>query len=177
MVLGGVDTFAQSQYLFKNPVINSMTDFVPAGLAVQQPLVLVVRKDLPVNNLKEFVDYVKVNQAKMTFGSAGVGAAPHLACYMVTAAIGATAVTHVPYRSSAPALQDLIAGTIDYYCPVSVAAMPLIANKSAKVLAVLTASHRRCSRSCRPRPSRGSTWWTADTGWDCSCPRVRRRAW
>ena len=74
----------------------------------------------------------------MTFGSAGVGAAPHLACYMVTAAIGATAVTHVPYRSSAPALQDLIAGTIDYYCPVSVAAMPLIANKSAKVLAVLT---------------------------------------
>jgi tripartite-type tricarboxylate transporter receptor subunit TctC len=138
VVLGGVDTFAQSQYLFKNPVINSMTDFVPAGLAVEQPLVLVVRKDLPVNNLREFVDHVKANQAKMTFGSAGVGAAPHLACYMVTAAIGATAVTHVPYRSSAPALQDLIAGTIDYYCPVSVAAMPLIANKSAKVLAVLT---------------------------------------
>ncbi|MBX9825191.1 MAG: tripartite tricarboxylate transporter substrate binding protein [Xanthobacteraceae bacterium] len=138
VVLGGVDTFAQSQYLFKNPVISAMTDFAPAGLAVEQPLVLVVRKDLPVNNVREFADYVKANQAKMTFGSAGVGAAPHLACTMLTAAIGATAVTHVPYRSSAPALQDLVAGTIDYYCPVSVAAMPLMANNSAKVLAVLT---------------------------------------
>lgn len=138
IAFGAVDTFAQSQYLFKNPVINPLTDFVPAGLAVEQSLVLVVRKDLPVNNVREFVAYVKANQAKMTFGSAGVGAGPYLACAMVTAAIGATAVTHVPYRSSAPALQDLVSGTIDYYCPISVAAMPLIAAKSAKVLAVLT---------------------------------------
>ncbi len=138
IAFGAVDTFAQSQYLFKNPIFNPVADFVAAGLAVEQPLVLVVRKDLPVNNVREFVAYVKANQAKMTFGSAGVGAAPYLACAMVTAAIGATAVTHVPYRSSAPALQDLISGTIDYYCPVSVAAMPLIANKSAKVIAVLT---------------------------------------
>jgi tripartite-type tricarboxylate transporter receptor subunit TctC len=119
-------------------VFNSQTDFAPAGLAVEQPIVLVVRKDLPVNNVREFVAYVKANQAKMTFGSAGVGAGPYLACAMVTAAIGATAVTHVPYRSSAQALQDLIAGSIDYYCPISVAAMPLIAANSAKVLAVLT---------------------------------------
>ena len=138
VVLGAVDTFAQSQYLFKNPVINPLADFVPAGLVVEQSLVLVVRKDLPVNNVREFADYVKANQGKMTFGSAGVGAGAYLACAMVTAAIGATSVTHVPYRSSAPALQDLVAGTIDYYCPISVAAMPLIAAKSAKVLAVLT---------------------------------------
>ena len=128
IAFGGADTFAQSQYLFKNPIFNSATDFVPAGLAVEQPLVLVVRKDLPVNDVREFVAYVKANQGKMTFGSAGIGAGPYLACAMVTAAIGATAVTHVPYRSSAPALQDLIAGSIDYYCPISV----------AKVLAVLT---------------------------------------
>ena len=138
VVLGAVDTFAQSQFLFKIPAFNPATDFAPAGLAVEQSLVLVARKDLPVNNVREFVAYVKANQSKMTFGSAGVGAGPYLACAMVTAAIGATAVTHVPYRSSAPALQDLVAGTIDYYCPISVAAMPLIAANSAKVLAVLT---------------------------------------
>jgi tripartite-type tricarboxylate transporter receptor subunit TctC len=81
---------------------------------------------------------VKANQAKMQFGSAGVGAAPHLACSLITSAIGATAVTHVPYRSSAPALQDMIAGNLDYYCPLAVGAIPLMESKSVKVLAILT---------------------------------------
>jgi tripartite-type tricarboxylate transporter receptor subunit TctC len=73
----------------------------------------------------------------MQFGSAGVGTSPHLVCTMMTLAIGAQ-VTHVPYRSSAPALQDMVAGTIDFYCPLAAAAIPLIAGNSAKALAVLT---------------------------------------
>jgi len=137
MVLGAVDTFAQSQSLFKTPPYNAVADFTPVALAVEQPIVLTVRNTLPVNNLKEFVAYVKENQSKMTFGSAGVGAAPHLACSQLTAAIGAT-VTHVPYRGSAPAMQDMIAGNLDYYCPLAVGAIPLIDNKQLKVLAILT---------------------------------------
>src|SRR6201996_3184864 len=137
IALGAVDTFAQSQYLFKEPVANTATDFVPVGLAVEQPLLLVVRNDLPVANLKEFAAYLKANQAKMRFGSAGVGAAPYLACYMMTAAIGATP-THVPYRSAAPALQDMIRGDIDYYCPLSISVSGMIEAKSVKPLAVLT---------------------------------------
>ena len=84
MVLGAVDTFAQSPSLFKNPPYNPVTDFTPVGLAVEQPLVLTVRKDLPVNNLKEFAAYLKANQAKMQFASAGVGSAVHLACSQIT---------------------------------------------------------------------------------------------
>lgn len=137
MVLGAVDTFAQSPSLFKKPPYNPVTDFTPVGLAVEQPLVLTVKKDLPVNNLKEFAAYLKANQAKMQFASSGVGSAVHLACSQITFAVGAT-VTHVPYRSSAPALQDLIAGHIDFYCPLAVAAIPLIQNKSLKALAILT---------------------------------------
>jgi tripartite-type tricarboxylate transporter receptor subunit TctC len=137
VVLGAVDTFAQSQYLQKTPPYNAKTDFTPVALAVEQPLVLTVRKELPVTNLKEFAAYVKANQHKMQFGSAGIGAAPHLACLLLTSAIGAT-VTHVPYRSSAPALQDMIAGNLDYYCPLAVAAIPLVEGKSIKALAVLT---------------------------------------
>ena len=137
IVLGAVDTFAQSQFLFKEPPFNSVTDFVPVGLAVEQPLLLVVRNDLPVTNLKEFAAYLKANQAKMRFGSAGIGAAPYLACSMLTSAIGATA-THVPYRSAAPALEDMMRGDIDYYCPLSISASGLIESKSIKVLAVLT---------------------------------------
>jgi tripartite-type tricarboxylate transporter receptor subunit TctC len=137
MVIGAVDTFAQSQYLFKNPPYNSTTDFEPVALAVEQPLVLIVRKNLPVESLQEFAAYLKANQDKMRFGSAGVGAAPYLACAMLTSAIGATA-THVPYRSAPPALQDMISGDIDYYCPLAISAIRLIENKSVKVLAVLT---------------------------------------
>jgi len=137
IVLGAVDTFAQSQYLFKEPPSNTLADFVPVGLAVEQPLLLVVRNDLPVSNLKEFAVYLKANQAKMRFGSAGIGAAPYLACSMITAAIGATA-THVPYRSAAPALQDMIRGDIYYYCPLSISVSGLLENKSVKPLAILT---------------------------------------
>jgi tripartite-type tricarboxylate transporter receptor subunit TctC len=137
MAIGAVDTLAQSQYLFKIPLYNSAVDFEPVALAVEQPLVLIVRKDLPVNNLKEFAAYLKANQGKMRFGSAGVGTAPYLACAMLTSAVGATA-TNVPYRSAAPALQDMISGDIDYYCPLAISAIRLIENKSVKVLAVLT---------------------------------------
>jgi tripartite-type tricarboxylate transporter receptor subunit TctC len=137
IVLGAVDTFAQSQYLFKDPPSNTVTDFTPVGLAVEQPLLLVVRNDLPASNLKEFAAYLKANQTKMRFGSAGIGAAPYLACSMITAAIGATA-THVPYRSAAPALQDMVRGDIDYYCPLSISVSGLLESKSVKPLAILT---------------------------------------
>jgi tripartite-type tricarboxylate transporter receptor subunit TctC len=137
VVLGAVDTFAQSQSLFKKPPYNSIKDFTPAGLAVEQPLLLLVRKDLPVDNLKQFAAYTKAHHAQMQFGSAGVGSAAHLACFQFTKAVGVS-VTHVPYRSSAPALQDLIAGRLDFYCPLAVAGIPLMQSKSAKALAVLT---------------------------------------
>ena len=137
IVLGAVDTFAQSQYLFRNPPSNTLTEFTPIGLAVEQPLVLVTNKSLPFDDLKGFAAYLKQKQDKMRFGSAGIGAAPYLACAMLTAAVGATA-THVPYRSAAPALQDMVAGDIDYYCPLAVSATGLIQAKSVKLLAVLT---------------------------------------
>ena len=137
MVLGAVDTFAQGPSLFKTPPYNPVTDFTPAGLAVEQPLVLTVKKNLPVDNLKEFATYLKANHAKMQFASSGVGSAVHLACSQINHAVGVT-VTHVPYRSSAPALQDLIAGHLDFYCPLAVAAIPLIKNQSLKALAILT---------------------------------------
>ena len=135
-VLGAVDTFAQSQYLFKNPPFNSLTDFEPVALVVEQPLVLIVNKNLPVNNLQEFAAHMKANPGKLRFGSAGIGAAPYLACAMLTASIG-TAI-HVPYRASPPALQDMVAGDIDYYCPLLISGIRLIENKSVKALAVLT---------------------------------------
>ena len=137
IVIGALDTFAQSQYLFKVPPYNSITDFEPVALTVDQPLVLIVRKTLPVENLREFADYLKANPDKMRFGSAGIGAAPYLACAMLNSVIGGRAI-HVPYRAAPPALQDMISGDIDYYCPLAISGIRLIENKSVKALAVLT---------------------------------------
>lgn len=137
IVIGGIDTFAQSQSLRKDPPYNSVKDFEPIALAVEQPLVLITRNSLPASNVKEFADYTKANYAKMQFGSAGVGTAPHLVCFQLATIMGVT-VTHVPYRGSAPAMQDLIAGNLDFYCALAAAAKPVISGNSVKALAVLT---------------------------------------
>src|SRR5215831_3778151 len=136
-VLGGVDTFAQNQTLYKRPLCNSVADLEPVALMVEQPIILVARKELPISNLKDFIAYAKANQAKMQYGSAGAGSGSHLACAQLNAAIGVD-VTHVPYRGSPPAMQDLIAGRIDYFCALAAAAMPQLASNSMKAIAVLT---------------------------------------
>ena len=137
IVMGAVDTFAQNQTLYKNPPYNPVTDFVPILLAGEQPLLLITRKDLPPNSLEELAAYMKINQGKMQFGSSGIGSAPHLACSQLAAAAGVS-LAHVPYRGSAPALQDMVAGNLDLYCPLAAGAIPLIEAKSVKALAVLT---------------------------------------
>jgi tripartite-type tricarboxylate transporter receptor subunit TctC len=114
-----------------------VTDFVPVALIAESPIVLVARRDLPANNLQEFIAHAKANQAKMQYGSAGVGSSVHLACAGLTAAIGVS-ITHVPYRGGASAMQDLIAGRIDYQCPAAELAIPHIQGDSVKAIAVLT---------------------------------------
>lgn len=136
-VLGGVDTFAQNQTPYKKPLYNSATDFTPVALVVEQALLLVARNDLPANNLREFIAYAKANQAKMQYGSAGVGSGSHLACAQLNSAMGVD-VTHVPYRGSPPAMQDLIAGRIDYFCALAAAGKVQIESKTMKALAILT---------------------------------------
>ena len=70
------------------------------------PLVLIARKDLPVDDFKEFAAYFQENHGKMQFGSAGAGSGTHLGCVLLNAALGAN-VTHVPYRGSALAMQEI----------------------------------------------------------------------
>src|SRR5215813_9856390 len=137
LVVGSLDTFAQSPSLRKQPPYDPIKDFVPAGLAVMQPLILIARKDLPVSNLREFAEYVKKNGSKMQFGSAGVGTANHLVCYELTRAMGAN-VTHISYRGSAEAMTDMLAGHLDFYCILAIGAVPFIKAGTLKPIAVLT---------------------------------------
>jgi tripartite-type tricarboxylate transporter receptor subunit TctC len=139
-VLATVGTHAQGQTLYQHPLYNAVSDFTPVILIANIPLALVARKDLPVNNFREFVAYVKENQAKMQFGSAGTGSATHLGCLLMNYLLKVN-VTHVPYRGSGPAMQDLQGGRIDYLCDVMTTAKPPIDSGAVKGLAVLDA-HR-----------------------------------
>src|SRR5438552_10094853 len=122
-VLGGTGTFAANQTLYKHPLYNAATDFTPVALIVEQPMLLIVRKDLPVGNLQEFIAYARTNQGRMQFGSGGVGSATHLACVLLNSAIGVN-ITHVPHRAAAQATQDLIGGRLDYACAIAATATP-----------------------------------------------------
>ncbi len=135
-VLGNVGTHAVSQTLYKKPPYNAATDFAPVVLIADLSLVLVVRKDLPVNSLADFIAYAKINQDKMQFASGGVGSATHLGCALLNARIG-VATTHVPYRGGAPAMQDLLAGRVDYLCIDTPVAAPQIEAGGVKAIAVL----------------------------------------
>jgi tripartite-type tricarboxylate transporter receptor subunit TctC len=137
MVLGTVGTHAQGQTLYKRPLYNAITDFTPVVLIAEVPIALLARKDLPVNNLKEFVAYAKANQSKMQFGSAGAGSATHLGCVVLNSAMGTT-ITHVPYKGTGPAMQDLVGGRIDFLCEIVSTAKPQIDGGNVKALAIMT---------------------------------------
>lgn len=136
-VLGTVGTHAQGQTLYKKPLYNSMTDFTPVALLAEVPIALIARKDLPANNLKDFIAYAKANKDKMTFGSAGAGSATHLGCVVANMAMG-TDITHVPYRGTGPAMQDLQGGRIDYLCEIISTAKPQIDGGTVKAIAIMT---------------------------------------
>ena len=133
---GTVGTQAQNQTLYKKPAYDSTRDFASIGLFLEAPLVLVVRKDLPVNSMKEFVAYARANADKMQFASAGTGSAIHLGCALMNSVTGLN-VVHVPYRGSNPAMQDLASGRVDYLCDIVTTAKPQIDGGTVKAIAVL----------------------------------------
>ena len=135
--LGTVGTHAQSQTMYKKPLYHAATDFTPVALIAEVPIVLITRKDLPVNNLQQFISYAKANQTKMQYGSAGAGSATHLGCVLLNYLIGVD-ITHIPYRGTGPAMQDLQGGRIDYLCEIVSTAKPQIDGGTVKAIAIMT---------------------------------------
>jgi tripartite-type tricarboxylate transporter receptor subunit TctC len=128
---------AINQTLYKNPLYNLATDLAPVVLIADQPTVLVARKDLPVDDLQQFIAYAKKSQVIMQYGSAGPGSTGHVDCALLNAAMGVN-IAHVPYRGGGPAMQDLIAGRIDYFCTLSGTVASQIEGKLVKPIANLS---------------------------------------
>jgi tripartite-type tricarboxylate transporter receptor subunit TctC len=115
LLIGNSGTQVYSQSLYKKKPYDSVEDFEPVSVVTESPRILVARKGLPVNNLQELIAYMKANQDKMQYSSAGVGSGTHLPCALLNFTLGVN-ITMVPYRGEGPALQDVIGDRIDYMC-------------------------------------------------------------
>jgi tripartite-type tricarboxylate transporter receptor subunit TctC len=101
--------------LYRKLPWDPLVDFETIGQVVDVPMTVIARKDLPPNNFKELVAYMKANKDKVTLANAGLGAASHLCGLLLMSAIE-TEVTTVPYKGTAPALDDLLDGQVDAMC-------------------------------------------------------------
>jgi tripartite-type tricarboxylate transporter receptor subunit TctC len=135
-LMGGTAVLAMNQSLYKRPLYDAATDFAPAAIVTDSARVLITRNDFPANSFNEFVAYAKANQSKMQYGTAGAGSGTHVCAILLDQAMG-TKITHVPYRGSAPAMQDMIGGRIDYIAEQISTALPQIQAKAVKAMATL----------------------------------------
>lgn len=101
-------------HIYARMSFDPAKDLVPVAAAARVLVFLVAKPSLPVNTIQEFLTYVKANPGRLSYGSAGNGSSPHLAGEMMKSQAGLFAV-HVPYRGAAPALQDVLAGQLDFY--------------------------------------------------------------
>lgn len=161
-VLGSVGTHAQNQTLYKNPAYDAAKDFEPVILVSDLPLLLVVRKDFPAYDLKQFIAHAKAHSGGLQFGSAGTGSAVHLGCVLLNAAAGITA-THIPYRGGGPAMQDLVAGRIDYTCNIITSALPQVKQNQVRALANLSPKRAALLPELPTSQEQGLTGFDAST--------------
>jgi tripartite-type tricarboxylate transporter receptor subunit TctC len=122
--------------LFKDVVqFDPVKDLAPVSLLARQPFVLVVDNNLPVKTVGELIDYARAHPGKLNFGSSGAGGGAHLSGEMLKTLMKLS-MTHVPYKGVAPALQDVIAGHIDFMFASIISAKPLVEGKQLRGLAV-----------------------------------------
>jgi tripartite-type tricarboxylate transporter receptor subunit TctC len=134
LLQGYVATHGTSPATRKLPY-DPIKDFSPIGMIGGTPNVLVVNAALPVNNVKEFVDYLRANMGKISYGSAGAGSLTHLTMELFKQQINSFMV-HIPYRGVAPAFTDLIGGQTQAMFPGLAAALPHIRGGRVRALAV-----------------------------------------
>jgi tripartite-type tricarboxylate transporter receptor subunit TctC len=137
-LLLGTNALAISSVVSKNVQFDATRDFTPISTAVELPICLVVHKDLPVNNVQEFIAYAKANPGKLSFGSSGPNTTHHLAGEYFKSAAGID-MTHVPYRGGGPAMNDLIAGQIPVLFSTLSTTIPYMESGKLKVLGVVEA--------------------------------------
>ncbi len=113
LLLANTGTMVINEAIYARPVYRTLKDFLPVARTAQQPLALIVHPSVPATTLREFLALVKQSPGKFNYGSAGNGGISHLVPEMLKSTTG-TFMVHIPYRGSAPAFTDLIAGQVQF---------------------------------------------------------------
>jgi len=135
LISGHMGTNALAPVFYPNLGYDPEKDFEPVGLIAVQPELLAVRKDIPANNLKEFVAYAKANESKLNMGHAGVGSVSYIGCLLLNSAIGIKP-TMVPFTGTAPVMNAILAGQVDYDCDPILGPLPQVRAGKVKALAI-----------------------------------------
>jgi tripartite-type tricarboxylate transporter receptor subunit TctC len=135
VLMGFTGAFAVNPSLYSKLPYDPMKDFQPVTLLISTPHILVVPADSPAKSAADVVAMAKTKPAGLTFASQGIGAGGHLLGEMLKAQTKAN-LTHVPYKGSAPALQDMLAGRVDLFFDAIVTSLPYVREGRLKVLAI-----------------------------------------
>jgi tripartite-type tricarboxylate transporter receptor subunit TctC len=162
LLLSPPGPLAVNQSLYKQ-LSYKPQEFVPITVVGSVPNVVIVRKELPLNSLKELIDYVKANPGKVTFGSQGNGATPHLTGMMFQGMTG-TRMVHVPYRGENLVLNDMIGGHVDVFFGNIAAGGPPFRDGRVKILA-LADTHRSLMLPEIPTTAEAGLPGLVSTGW------------
>jgi tripartite-type tricarboxylate transporter receptor subunit TctC len=138
MVMAGSGSLAISATMYKKLPYDPIKDFIHVALGGRVPFVLVVNPSLPVRSVAELVAYAKENPGKLSFASGGPGSPHHLYGELLKSMTGIE-MTHVPYKGSAPALTDVIAGHVPILFSDTVPSLPQIREGKVRALGVSTA--------------------------------------
>ena len=128
-------TIAVNQYLYKDLKVDPAKAFAPVAQLTDSPLVAVVPKNSPYKTMRELIRAIKTSPTALTYGSPGYGSSAHTAASSLALALNAK-ITHVPYKGSAPALQDLMAGRLDFMIDSRSSSLPFIQEGLLRPLAV-----------------------------------------
>lgn len=150
---GHLGTNALAPAFYPNLGYDPQKDFEPIGLTAEYPELLVVRKDFPADNFKDFIAYAKANPEKLNVGHAGLGSVSYIGCLLLHSAIGIKP-TMIPFTGTAPVLNAMLGGQVDYECdPVlgtlsqvragNVKALVIAARKRSPLLPDVPTSHEQ----------------------------------
>jgi tripartite-type tricarboxylate transporter receptor subunit TctC len=107
--------FSTAPALYRTLQYDAQKDFEPVGLVVDVPMTIIGKQDFPAADVGGLISYVKANKSKVTYANAGIGSASHL-CGLVFMSAIQTDLTTVPYKGTAPAMNDLLGGQVDFMC-------------------------------------------------------------